>query len=58
MGTRKQFESMTDVCLAAHEVIKKHGTLEMQNLIRLLLFQIGQELARRQAKEHEVRQAS
>ena len=54
MASREQFESIADACLAAHAEIEKHGTSEMQHLIRILLFQIGQQLARRQSGDHEV----
>jgi hypothetical protein len=48
-----EFEGLVNACLVAHEEVKKHGTSEMQTVIRLLLFQIGQELARRQSGDHE-----
>ena len=54
MATPGQFDRIADVCLAAHAEIKEHGTSEMQNLIRLLLFEIGQELARQQLGESDV----
>ncbi|GJD47156.1 hypothetical protein AFCDBAGC_5042 [Methylobacterium cerastii] len=41
-----QFEVMLDACLAAYELIKESGTPEAEALMRLVLFQIGLELAR------------
>ena len=54
MATREQIETIADACLEADEEIKKYGSREMQTLMRLLLFQIGQELAHQQSIEHEV----
>ena len=45
MATPGQFDRIAGVCLAAHAEIEEHGTSEMQNLIHLLLFETGQELA-------------
>ena len=54
MATRNQVEAIADACLAAHEEIKSHGMSEMQHLIRILLFQVDQELERLQSGERDV----
>ena len=41
---------MAEACLKANELVKVHGTPEMQAIMRVLLFQIGQEIARKQAE--------
>lgn len=41
---------MADACIAAQAAVERSGTSEMKTLIRILLFQIGQELARREAE--------
>ncbi|TXN15778.1 hypothetical protein FV219_02020 [Methylobacterium sp. WL122] len=51
-GTVKKINkinAIADLYLRAHEIIEQHGTPEMRSLMRLLLFQIGQELARQEA---------
>ncbi|GJD43779.1 hypothetical protein AFCDBAGC_1634 [Methylobacterium cerastii] len=53
MAIQDKLEEIADACLALHEEIKRHGTTEMQHFIRLLLFQVGQELARQQAASQE-----
>lgn len=53
MAAQDQLMELADACLAANEVIERHGTSEMRALIRLLLFQVGQELARQQASSQE-----
>lgn len=53
MATQDKLEEIADACLALHEEIKRHGTAEMQHLIRLMLFQVGQDLARQLAASRE-----
>ena len=42
--------ALAEACLEANEIVQVYGTPEMKTLMRLLLFQIGRELARCQAK--------
>jgi hypothetical protein len=42
--------ALAESCLEANEIVQTYGTPEMKTLMRLLLFQIGQEIARRLAK--------
>ncbi|MCJ2106370.1 hypothetical protein MKK70_13455 [Methylobacterium sp. E-041] len=53
MEVCEQIEAIANACLEANEVIERHGTPEMQTLMRLLLFQIGQEIARQQVAVQE-----
>lgn len=48
-------DAMAAVCLRAHEAVKEHGTPEMQATMRILLFQIAQEIAREQAESQKKR---
>lgn len=51
--TRK-INMMADACLKAHELVKAHGTVEMEATMRILLFQIGQEIALRESEQRVI----
>ena len=40
-------EAMLDACIAAYEVVKKHGTREMQLAARILLQLAGEQIAQK-----------
>jgi hypothetical protein len=48
--TTDKLDRMAEVCLEAHALIDAGGTPAMRAMIRLLLLQIGREMARRQAE--------
>lgn len=43
-------EAVAEACLTAHQLLELHGTSEMQSVSRVLLFQIGREIARREVE--------
>ena len=42
--------ALAEACLEANKIVQAYGTPEMKSLMRLLLFQIGHEIALCQAK--------
>ncbi|GJE60508.1 hypothetical protein [Methylobacterium trifolii] len=48
MAQDPDFEAMVDACIAAGEAVMAHGTPELQEAMRLFLFRLGRELARRE----------
>ncbi|MFK5595655.1 hypothetical protein ACFZ8E_01390 [Methylobacterium sp. HMF5984] len=46
MPMTDEMVALAEVCLEANEIVQAYGTPEMMTLMRLLLFQIGQEIAR------------
>ena len=50
MDEAANFETMTDLCIAAHEAVAESGTPEMEATIKLLLFQIAREIIKRQTQ--------
>jgi hypothetical protein len=51
MIDRRKIEQVSEACLVAYETLKRHGTPEMQATMRILLFQIGREVARQQPEQ-------
>ncbi|MEX7381175.1 hypothetical protein AB2C40_33050, partial [Pseudomonas aeruginosa] len=45
-----EIDALAEACLEANEIVQAYGTPEMMTLVRLLQFQIGREIARRQAE--------
>ena len=54
MEYNESFESMADACLKAHEAVVDSGTPAMLAMTRALLWQVGQELAQREAHRAEM----
>ncbi|MCJ2034596.1 hypothetical protein [Methylobacterium sp. J-068] len=50
MTMTDEMVALAEVCLEANEIVQAHGTPEMKSLLHLLLLEIGQEIARRQAE--------
>ncbi len=48
-------DAMVEACLRAHELVQAHGTPEMQATMRILLFQVGQKIARRRTEGRKKR---
>ncbi|TXN42506.1 hypothetical protein [Methylobacterium sp. WL7] len=55
VGSTDDVNEMAEACLKANELVKVYGTPEMQAIMRVLLFQIGQEIAREQAESQKKR---
>ncbi len=47
-------DRLVEVCLEAHALIDRCGTPAMRTMIRMLLFQVGRELARRETARAEL----
>ena len=56
MEDDERFEAMADACLAAHEAVTEMGTPAMLAMTRALLWQVGQELAQREARREKMLQ--
>lgn len=56
MEDDKRFEEMADACLKAHEAVVEIGTPAMLAMTRALLWQVGQELAQREARRERMLQ--
>lgn len=48
-------DEMVEACLRAHELVKVHGTPEMQATMRILLFQVGRKIADRRTESPKKR---
>jgi len=55
MSEEGEINTLVEACVKTHELVKAYGTPEMQATMRMLLFQIGQEVARRQAESQKKR---
>lgn len=56
MEDNERFEAMADACLRAHEAVAEMGTPAMLAMTRALLWQVGQELAQREARREKMPQ--
>jgi hypothetical protein len=54
MEDDERFEAMADACLKAHEAVAEIGTPAMLAMTRALLWQVGQELARREERRKQM----
>ncbi|MHC2088896.1 hypothetical protein [Methylobacterium sp. CM6244] len=54
MEDNERFNAMAEACLTAHEAVADVGTPAMFAMTRALLWQIGQELAQREARREEM----
>lgn len=50
MEDDERFEALANACLKAHEAVIEVGTPAMVAMTRSLLWQVGQELAQREAR--------
>jgi hypothetical protein len=55
MQNTSKIDAMVEACLKAHDLVKAHSTPEMQATMRILLLQIGQEIAREEAQNGKKR---
>lgn len=46
-------ERVAEACITAHKLVMQHGTPEMREVARHLLFVVGRELARREQEAEE-----
>lgn len=49
VGEPDQIEVIAQACIEANDLIQESGTDMMKTIMRVLLFEIGQEIARQQA---------
>lgn len=55
MHNASKIDAMVEACLKAHDLVKAHGTPEMQATMRILLLQIGQEIAHEEVENGKKR---
>ena len=54
MEDDERFNAMAEACLKAHEAVADMGTPAMVAMTRALLWQVGQELAQREARREQM----
>ena len=54
MSLDHDFARLVETCIAAQAAVERSGTPAMKTLARILLFQIGQELARQELARQEL----
>ena len=54
MEDDERFTAMAEACLKAHEAVADMGTPAMIAMTRALLWQVGQELAQREARREQM----
>ena len=54
MEDDERFNAMAEACLKAHEAVADMGTPAMIAMTRALLWQVGQELAQREARREQM----
>jgi hypothetical protein len=45
-----EFDEMVEACIEAGTLVLDHGSEELQQIMRMLLYRLGQEVARREAE--------
>ena len=53
MGSQRDFDAMAEACIKAGQLVKEHGSFDLQAAMRVALYVLGREIARQEARRAE-----